>query len=127
MAKLTQKEFMEKVKVVLGDRTDDDAISFLEDCKDTISSEGDDWKQKYDDVVKEKEELDKTWRQKYTDRFFAPDDSHIDDDKTTHEKNKKTNPANVDKDDIGDEEKAKLEQAEKVRIDDLFKDPAENK
>ena len=113
---------MEKVKVVLGDRTDDDAISFLEDCKDTISSEGDDWKQKYDEVVKEKEELDKTWRQKYTDRFFAPDDSHNDDDKITHENNKKTNPANV-KNDMSEEEQ-KLEQAEKIRMDDLFK-PAE--
>lgn len=119
MAKLTQKEFMEKVKVVLGDRTDDDAISFLEDCKDTISSEGDDWKQKYDDVVKEKEELDKTWRQKYTDRFFSPDASHNDDDNANHENNQKTNPANV-KDDMSEEEQ-KLAQAEKIRVDDLFK------
>lgn len=120
MAKLTQKEFMEKVKVILGDRTDDDAISFLEDCKDTISSEGDDWQKKYDEAVKEKEELDKTWRQKYTDRFFSSDDSHIDDNKDQHENNKKTNPANVNNDDV-DEELAKQQQAEKIRIDDLFK------
>lgn len=120
MAKLTQKEFMEKVKLVLGDRTDDDAISFLEDCKDTISSEGDNWKEKYDEAVKEKEELDKTWRQKYTDRFFSSDGSHIDNDKDQHENNKKTNPANVDNDDV-DDELAKQQQAEKIRIDDLFK------
>ena len=120
MAKLTQKEFMEKVKVVLGDRTDDNAISFLEDCKDTISSEGDDWKKKYDEAVKEKEELDKTWRQKYTDRFFSSDDSHIDNDKDQHETNKKTNPANVDKNDV-DEELVKQQQAESIRIENLFK------
>lgn len=120
MAKLTQKEFMDKVKVILGDRTDDDAISFLEDCKDTISSEGDDWKTKYDEAVKEKDELDKTWRQKYTDRFFSSDDSHIDEDKDQHENNKRTNPANVDMNNV-DEEREKQEQAEKVRIDDLFK------
>lgn len=119
MAKLTQKEFMDKVKAVLGDRTDDDAISFLEDCKDTISSDGDDWKQKYDDAVKEKEELDKVWRQKYTDRFFSSDDSHTDNDKDTHENNKRTNPANVNNDDV-DEEQAKLQQAENIRVDDLF-------
>lgn len=120
MAKLTQKEFMDKVKVILGDRTDDEAISFLEDCKDTISSEGDDWQKKYDEAVKEKEELDKTWRQKYTDRFFSSDDSHIDEDKDQHENNKRTNPANVDMNNV-DEEREKQEQAEKVRIDDLFK------
>ena len=33
MSKLTQKEFMDKAKAILGDRTDDEAISFLEDCK----------------------------------------------------------------------------------------------
>ena len=124
MAKLTQKEFMEKLGKIIGDRTDDEALGFIEDCKDTISSDGDDWKAKYDEQVTKNEELEKSWREKYKARFFAADDSSQEDN---HENNKKTNPANVDNDDIGDEEKAKLEQAEKVRIDDLFKDPAENK
>lgn len=116
MAKLSQKEFMEKLKTFIGDRTDDDAIGFIEDCKDTITDDKDDWKQKYDDVVKEKENLDKEWRKKYTDRFFSSD-SHNDDD--NHENNKKTNPANV-KDEPSEEEQ-KMEQAEKIRFDDLFK------
>ena len=122
MARLTQTEFMDKVKKIIGDRTDDEAIGFLEDCKDTITDDKDDWKKKYDDLVKEKEELDKDWRKKYTDRFFSSD-SHTDNDK--HDNNKKTNPANV-KDDEVDEEEKKLEQAEKIRFDDLFS-PADDK
>lgn len=118
MARLTSAEFMDKLKNILGDRTDDEALSFIEDCKDTITGDKDDWKQKYDDIVKEKDELDKTWRRKYADRFFSPD-SHNDDNEDTHENNKRTNPANV-KDEL-DEEEQKLEQAEKIRFDDLFK------
>jgi hypothetical protein len=119
MARLTQSEFMTKLKTFIGDRTDDEAISFIEDCKDTITDDKDDWKKKYDDVVKEKEELDKTWRQKYTDRFFLSD-SHNDNNNDNHENNKKTNPASKPSDEL-DEEQKKLEQAESIRFDDLFK------
>ena len=118
MAVLSKDEFMTKLKTIIGDRTDDEAISFIEDCKDTIEGEKDDWKGKYDALVKEKDDLDKMWRQKYTDRFFSPD-SHNDDNKDKHENNKKTNPANVN--DELDEEEQKLEQAEKIRFSDLFK------
>lgn len=119
MARLTQSEFMTKLKTFIGDRTDDEAISFIEDCKDTITDDKDDWKKKYDDVVKEKEELDKTWRQKYTDRFFSSD-SHDNENNNNHENNKRTNPASTPSDEL-DEEQEKMEQAEKIRIDDLFK------
>lgn len=119
MARLTQTEFMTKLKTIIGDRTDDEAISFIEDCKDTITEDKDDWKSKYDDVVREKDELDKTWRQKYTDRFFSTD-SHTDENNNNHENNKNTNPASKPSDKL-DEEQEKIEQANKVRFDDLFK------
>lgn len=119
MAKLTQTEFMNKVKSIIGDRTDDEAISFLEDCKDTIEGDKDDWKTKYDTVVKEKEELDKQWREKYTNTFFSPV-SHNDNNNDNHANNQKTNPASTPNDEL-DEEQEKLEQANKVRFDDLFK------
>ena len=119
MARLTQSEFMTKLKSIIGERTDDEAISFIEDCKDTITDDKDDWKKKYDDVVKEKEELDKTWRQKYTDRFFSSD-SHDNENNNNHENNKRTNPASTPSD-VLDEEQEKIEQAEKIRVDDLFK------
>lgn len=124
MARLSQKEFMEKLKTFIGDRTDDEAISFIEDCKDTITEDKDDWKTKYDNAVKEKEELDKQWRTKYTERFFSSD-SHDDNDNDNHNNNNKTNPANVGKHDESDEEQQKLEQAEKIRFGDLFK-PADS-
>lgn len=119
MARLTQSEFMTKLKTFIGDRTDDEAISFIEDCKDTITDDENDWKKKYDDVVKEKDELDKTWRQKYTDRFFSSD-SHDNENKDNHENNKRTNPASTPSDKLDDEQE-KMEQAEKIRVDDLFK------
>lgn len=114
MAKLTAKELMEKAKQILGDRDDDEALSFLEDCKDTISEDkgGDDWKAKYEALEKEKKQLDKDWRKRYRDTFFSSD-SHTDKDK-----DKDTNPSNHanDTDDAIDLEA----EANKVRFDDLF-------
>ena len=111
MAKLTPNEFLDKAKLILGDRTDDDALSFLEDCKDTITDDkgGEDWKSKYDDLVKEKDELDKSWRQKYRDRFFSADNPKTDKDTNP------SNHANDNTDEVDLEEEAK-----KVRFDDLF-------
>ena len=125
MARLTQSEFMSKLKNFIGDRTDDDAISFIEDCKDTITDDKDDWQQKYDDAVKEKEELDKTWRQKYTERFFSSDSHNDTETQDNHDHNRDTNPATIGGKEEPDEEKLKIEQAEKVRINDLFK-PADS-
>lgn len=110
MAKLTQKEFMEKAKLIIGDRTDDDAIAFLEDCKDTISSEGDEWKTKYDALVVEKDNLDAEWRKKYTERFF-------DDDTNTNNNNTNNNNNNNDPFDTRTDEQKK---AETISVDDLF-------
>jgi hypothetical protein len=120
MAKLTNDELKARVKAVIGDRTDDEAIQFLEDFNDTISDAGSDngdneWKKKYDDLLKDKDELDKAWRKRYTDRFFSAEDSHTD----NKDKDKNNNPAdNAHK---TTEEIDKEEEASKVRFDDLFK------
>lgn len=119
MARLSQEEFMKNLNNLLGDRTDDEALKFIEDAKDTITEDKNDWKGKYDDLVKEKDELDKSWRKRYRDRFFNSDTSL--DDKDNHDNNNKTNPANKKDDDVDDEQTALLEQAEKIRCDDLFK------
>ena len=113
---------MENLSKIIGDRTDDEALKFIEDAKDTITEDKEDWKGKYDALVEEKNELDKAWRQKYRDRFFNPDTSL--DDKDNHENNNKTNPAKIKEDEV-DEEAAKVEQAEKIRVDDLFKPKAD--
>jgi hypothetical protein len=71
MAVLSKEDFMKRLKERVGDDTSDEAMSFIEDMTDTFNdmetrSSGnseEQWKQKYD-------ELDKSWRKKYKDRFF---------------------------------------------------------
>ena len=120
MAKLTMDELKASLKTLIGDNTDDASIKFLEDFNDTISDAGSDngdgdWKKKYDDLLKDKEELDKAWRKRYTERFFSAEDSHTD----NKDNNTNNNPAdNAHK---TTEEIDKEEEASKVRFDDLFK------
>lgn len=71
MAVKNKDEILEAIKTRVGDSTDDETISFLEDVSDTLtdletraSGDGEDWKTKY-------EENDKSWRERYTNRFFS--------------------------------------------------------
>ena len=71
MAVKNKDEILEAIKTRVGDNTDDETISFLEDVSDTLtdletraSGYGEDWKTKY-------EENDKSWRERYTNRFFS--------------------------------------------------------
>jgi hypothetical protein len=109
MARLTKNEFMDKVKALIGDRDDDEALSFLEDCNDTITDSKDEYKEKYETAVKEKEELDKQWRTKYKERFYQSDDQ------ANKDKDKEK-----DKDLFTDKTDKQLE-AENTTIDSLFK------
>ena len=111
MAKLSAKEFMEKAKLMVGDRTDDDALSFLEDVKDTITDEKDDWKTKYETALKEKDELDETWRKKYRDTFYSSDANN-----NNNENNNNNNNIGSLLDKRSEEEK----RAEEITVDDLF-------
>ena len=111
MAKLTADEFMKSIKELLGDRDDDVALKLLEDAKDTITEDKNDYKAKYEAVVKEKEDLDKEWRKKYKERFYSSDTNNPkDNDKDENEHN---NPLDT----RSDAEK----QAESITIKDLFK------
>lgn len=111
MAKLSAKEFMDKAKLMVGDRTDDDALSFLEDVKDTITDEKDDWKVKYETVLKEKEELDETWRKKYRDTFYSSD---------ANTNNNETNNNNNNIDSLLDNRSEEEKRAQEITVDDLF-------
>ena len=71
MAVKTREEIFEAVRARVGEQTDDETISFLEDVSDTLTDlenkangDGEDWKTKY-------EENDREWRRKYTERFFS--------------------------------------------------------
>lgn len=69
MAVRTFDELSENLKIIIGERTDDDALAFIEDVTDTLNDakrriESDvDWEKKY-------HELDEDWRKRYRERFF---------------------------------------------------------
>lgn len=76
-------ELIEVVKTRIGDNPDDDSVAFLEDITDTLTDydnktkDNTNWKEKYN-------ELDKSWKQKYIERFSDgdyedPDDENEDD------------------------------------------------
>lgn len=71
MAVRNKEEILEAIKTRVGEQTDDETISFLEDVSDTFTDletrangDAEDWKTKY-------EENDKWWRERYTSRFFS--------------------------------------------------------
>ena len=86
----TKDEILNAIKERFGEDTSDETLSLIEDVSDTLddyetkTNDSTDWKTKY-------EENDKTWRERYRDRFFSgetdndnleePDD--IDDDTPT--------------------------------------------
>lgn len=77
MAVRTIDEILESVKTRVGDSTEDADIEFIEDVSDTLNdlktkaSAQEDWKAKY-------EENDKTWREKYKERFFSTEENEKD-------------------------------------------------
>ena len=101
MAIVKKEEYMEALKIKIGDSTDDADLKLLEDFADTYddmfrhlnSEDNINWKEKY-------EQNDKEWREKYRARFF---DSSVE-DPTVKNKEKE------------DEE----ERAEEISVEDLF-------
>lgn len=70
MAIKNKDEILEAIRTRIGEKTDDETISFIEDVTDTFTdlekraNSDEDWKTKY-------EENDKAWRERYTERFFS--------------------------------------------------------
>lgn len=62
MARRTRDELVEIVTKYIGDRTDDESISLLEDITDSFATDDKDWKAEY-------ERNDREWREKYLSRF----------------------------------------------------------
>ena len=71
MAFLERDDYFERIKEIIGDRTDEAALTFMEDVTETYDTlteraEGGEvevWKRKY-------EENDKMWSERYKERFF---------------------------------------------------------
>lgn len=71
--KLTKEQMLEKIKPIIGDSTDENVLSLLEDINDTFNdSDNEDYKSKYEDEVKGRAEDNKNWAIKYRDTFFNP-------------------------------------------------------
>lgn len=75
MAVRTREEILESIRTRVGEATDDNTISFIEDVSDTLTDlekkakgDGEDWEKKY-------KENDESWRKKYTERFFSNQES----------------------------------------------------
>lgn len=71
MAVVEKESIMTRLNALIGDRTDDEALSIVEDISDTIdlaSGTGMVTEEEADRRVAEKEE---EWRKKYKERFFS--------------------------------------------------------
>ena len=77
MSVLTREDYITRIRGRFGDEPTDDDIALIEDMTDTYDdlnakvSDNTDWKAKY-------EELDKSWRKKYVDRFNGKVESDAD-------------------------------------------------
>lgn len=73
----TKDEILTAIRGKIGEDTDDETLTLIEDITDTfndLEEKGkgqENWKQRYEDN-------DKEWRQKYHDRFFAPVEDDVD-------------------------------------------------
>lgn len=100
--KLTREELMTAVASIVGDRTDDEAIAFVENVTDTFDSDSSAELEtayaKIDELTKKIEDTESTWRKKYMERFYGGSDEEA-------------NPI---------EEEETVLDAEEITVDDLF-------
>lgn len=88
MAVKTREEILEAIRTRVGDQTDDETISFLEDVTDTLTDletrangDGENWEQRYKDN-------DAEWRKKYKERFFSSEPNEPKEPKQEEEEEK---------------------------------------
>ena len=111
--KLTREEYMASIASIIGDRTDDEALKFVEDMTDTfdgnVNTEYEETINTLNATIKELTDKNNTieeeWRKKYLARFYGGSDEEID-------------PSNQNV--IEDE--TMLDGEENITIDDLFEE-----
>lgn len=71
-----REELTNRLQTILGDRTDDDALNFLQDSLDTFDahSAGGMTQAEHDRLM---QEADNAWRARYRDAFFKGADSSL--------------------------------------------------
>ena len=110
MAKLNREQFLEAIKARIGDDTSDLAMQFVEDMTDTFdgfatnenSQRISELEQQLAEARSERDTVEKDWRQRYRDRFFAG----IEEDKLPPE--------------VKDPKPAEPDRATTIQVNDLF-------
>lgn len=104
--KLTREELMNAVASIVGDRTDDEAIAFVENVTDTFDSDSsvelETANAKITELTQKVADTESAWRKKYMDRFYGGSDEEV-------------NPSNQP----NPEEETALD-AEEITVEDLF-------
>lgn len=111
--KLTREEYMASIASIIGDRTDDEALKFVEDMTDTfdgnVNTDYEETINTLNSTIKEltdkNNSIEEEWRKKYLARFYGGSDEGID-------------PSNQNV--IEDE--TMIDGDENITIDDLFKE-----
>lgn len=93
----TKAEMLAEIKSYIGDRTDDETVSLVENVTDTLSD-----MEKNGNAEARVKEVEDMWRAKYMERFFDGD------------KEKK----NIEVEE--DEETEEKDKSEEITIDDLY-------
>lgn len=85
MAIVEKRNIIERVNKLLGENSDDEALSLLEDITDTLQEMSNDSLQVEITKLKtEMKELEETWRKKYRERFLFSDKEEIAEEKPTN-------------------------------------------
>lgn len=83
----TKEEMLAEIKSYIGDRTDDETVSLVENITDTLSD-----MEKNGNAEARVKEVEDMWRAKYMERFFDGDkekkNSEVEEDEETDEKDK---------------------------------------
>lgn len=90
----TKEEMLAEIKAYIGDRTDDETVSLVENVTDTLSD-----MEKNGNAEARVKEVEDMWRAKYMERFFDGDNE------------KKTAEA---------KEEEETDKAEEIKIEDLY-------
>ncbi len=81
----TKEEMLAEIKAYIGDRTDDETVSLVENVTDTLTD-----MEKNGNAEARVKEVDDMWRAKYMERFFDGEKKNIEveEDEETEEKDK---------------------------------------
>ena len=77
----TRESLQERLQMLIGDRTDDVALNFIQDALETYDKRPSNEGISNDEHERLMKEQDDTWRKKYRDTFFGkkPEDGSFDD------------------------------------------------